>query len=139
KTAKGEDTKELWAELAKGGYLGLLVPEAYGGSGLGMLDMEVVLETLAGNGTPLLFLVVSAVMGTLALVRHGTEEQKRDLLPKLVSGEIKFCFAITEPDAGSNSFRITTKATRNGGGSYAITGRKTYISGADRADYILTV
>lgn len=134
----GEGPDELWAELARGGYLGLLIPETHGGAGLGMLEMELVMEQLAGNGTPLLFLVVSAVMGTLALVRHGTDEQRRRFLPGLAAGTTRFCFAITEPDAGSNSFRISTRAERDGD-VYRVTGSKTYISGADQADFILMV
>lgn len=133
-----ERPDELWKALGDSGYLGVLVPEEYGGAGLGMLDMEILLETVSENGTPLLFLVVSAVMGTLALVKHGSEEQKRAFLPRLVSGEIKFCFALTEPDAGSNSFQIASRA-RRAGDVYRLDGRKTFISGADEADYILTV
>lgn len=138
KTERKESPEELWHALGEAGWLGLLVPEEHGGAGLGMLDMELLLETIAENGTPLLFLVVSAVMGTLALVKHGTEEQKKRYLPRLASGEIKFCFALTEPDAGSNSFRISTQA-RKTGDVYRIDGRKTFISGADAADYILLV
>jgi alkylation response protein AidB-like acyl-CoA dehydrogenase len=103
-----------------------------------MAEMAVLMEALAEKGVPLLFLVVSAVMGTLAVVRHGSEEQKKRFLPGLVSGREKFCFALTEPDAGSNSFAITTRAVRQGE-CYRVDGRKTFISGADAADYILTV
>jgi alkylation response protein AidB-like acyl-CoA dehydrogenase len=138
KIGTGQGPDELWKALADAGYIGLLVPEEYGGAGLGMLDMEVLLEAVAENGTPLLFLVVSAVMGTLAVVKHGTEEQKRRWLPPLVEGKARFCFALTEPDAGSNSFRIATRAVRDGD-TYRVTGRKTFISGADVADDILTV
>src|SRR5437899_1115106 len=80
KTERKESPDELWRALGEAGYLGLLIPEEYGGAGMGMLDMEVLLEAIAENGTPLLFLVVSTVMGTLALVKHGTEEQKRKYL-----------------------------------------------------------
>lgn len=138
KTEKGEDTGELWKELGDSGFLGTLIPEEHGGSALGLVEMELFLESMAEHGMPLLFLVVSSVMGTLALTKHGTDEQKKRFLPDLASGKTKFAFAITEPDAGSNSFRITTKATRVGD-CYSLTGRKTYISGADRADYILLV
>ena len=133
-----EGPEEHWQALAEGGFLGLLVPAEQGGAGLGMLEMETLLEALSEQGTPLLFLIVSAVMGTLALVRHGTEEQRRAWLPELVSGRKRVCFALTEPDAGSNSFRLSTTARRDGD-HYVVNGRKTYISGADRADAILTV
>ncbi|HEV8268879.1 MAG TPA: acyl-CoA dehydrogenase family protein [Thermoanaerobaculia bacterium] len=138
KAAKTEGPHELWDALASAGFLGTLVPEAYGGAGLGMLEMETLLEALGERGLPLLFLVVSSVMGTLALVKHGSEEQKKRFLPDLVNGKTKFCFAITEPDAGSNSFRITTRAVRDGG-DYVVNGRKTFISGADQADHVLLV
>src|SRR5512141_687434 len=82
-----DGTAALWRELGKAGFLGTLVPEANGGAGLGMAEMAVLLESLAGRGVPLLFLVISAVMGTLAVVKHGSEEQKARFLPTLVSGE----------------------------------------------------
>lgn len=138
KVGTSEGPVELWQELGKGGYLGMLIPEEYGGAGLGMVEMETFLTALGEKGMPLLFLVVSAVMGTIGLVRHGTEEQKRAFLPELAAGRRKLCFAITEPDAGSNSFRITTRARRNGD-VYVLDGRKTYISGADQADFMLVV
>jgi alkylation response protein AidB-like acyl-CoA dehydrogenase len=138
KAASGQGPDELWSELGSGGYLGMLIPESHGGAGLGMLEMETLLEALSEQGTPLLFLVISAVMGTIALVRHGSDEQKRTYLPEMAAGRMKFCFAITEPDAGSNSFRIATRARRDGD-EYVVSGRKTYISGADQADFILTV
>jgi alkylation response protein AidB-like acyl-CoA dehydrogenase len=77
-------------------------------------------------------------MGTLSLVKHCTDEQKKLYLPRIASGEIKFCFALTVPDAGSNSVRISTRAAKDGD-SFRLDGRKTYISGADVADYVLLV
>src|SRR5258706_14913476 len=77
KAAKTEGPHELWDALASAGFLGTLVPEAYGGAGLGMLEMETLLEALGERGLPLLFLVVSSVMGTLPLVKQRSEEQKR--------------------------------------------------------------
>jgi acyl-CoA dehydrogenase len=138
KAERRESPEEMWRALGDAGYLGLLIPEEYGGAGLGMLDMQLLIEALCEHGTPLLFLVVSSVMGTLAIAKHGSEEQKRRFLPRLANGEIKVCFALTEPDAGSNAFRIATRAVRDGGG-YRIDGRKTFISGADVADVILLV
>jgi alkylation response protein AidB-like acyl-CoA dehydrogenase len=135
---KPDGADALWSELGEAGFLGTLVPEAHGGAGLGMTEMAVLMESLAERGVPLLFLVTSAVMGTLAIVKHGSEEQKKRFLPGLVSGREKFCFALTEPDAGSNSFAITTRARRKGD-VYRVDGRKTFISGADAADWILTV
>src|SRR5689334_12963642 len=88
KAGRRESPEEMWRALGDAGYLGLLIPEEYGGAGLGMLDMQLLIETLCEHGTPLLFLVVSSVMGTLAIARHGSEEQKRRFLPRLAKGEI---------------------------------------------------
>ena len=138
KARHGEFTHELWEELGRHGYLGLLVPEQYGGAGLGMVEMATLIEALGEQGLPLLFMVVSAVMGVIALTKHGTEAQKQQYLPPMASGEKKLCFAITEPTAGSNSFRITTLA-RQEGDHYLLNGQKVFISGANEADAILVV
>src|SRR3972149_2818113 len=134
----GRCTEELWAELAAGGYLGMLVPQEYGGAGLGMKEMAVLLEETANQGIPLLLLVVSSVMNVTLIAKHGTEEQKNRYLPALATGRERACFAITEPTAGSNSFRIETLAPRDGD-SYLLGGRKAFITGANEVDYIMMV
>ena len=135
---KGEFAKELWDELASGGYLGMLIPEEYGGGGLGMREMAVLQEELSHQGTPLLLIVVSAVMDATLIARYGNEAMKERYLPGMARGEIKLCFALTEPTAGSNSFRISTKAERDGD-SYVLNGQKTFISAVDQSDYLLVV
>src|SRR3970282_2339100 len=105
---EGRFTEELWAELAAGGYLGMLVPEEYGGAGLGMKEMAVLLEEMGNQGIPLLLLVVSSVMNATLIAKHGTEEQKKRYLPALAAGRERACFAITEPTAGSHGFRTHT-------------------------------
>lgn len=134
----GKPIDELWQELGRAGYLGVTVPEDYGGSGLSMSRLAVLMEELANRGVPPLFLVVSTAMGAISIARHGTEEQKRRYLPRLADGSERFCFAITEPDAGSNSFRIRTLARRDGDG-YVLNGQKVFISGVDQADHMLVV
>ena len=128
----------LWEALAEAGYLGLLVPEEFGGAGLGLREMATLMETMASEGMALLLMIVSTTMSTIALARHGSPEQKARYLPGLARGTTRFCFAITEPNAGSNSFRLETLATREGD-SYHIRGQKYFISGAEQAQHCLLV
>ncbi|MFE6129209.1 MULTISPECIES: acyl-CoA dehydrogenase family protein [unclassified Streptomyces] len=135
---RGYDREQLWAEAAKLGYLGVNLPEEYGGGGGGMAELSIVLEELGAAGCPLLMMVVSpAICGTV-IARFGTEEQKRTWLPGLADGSLTMAFGITEPDAGSNSHRITTTAHRTEDG-WSLTGRKVFISGVDIADATLIV
>ncbi|MEU5657168.1 acyl-CoA dehydrogenase family protein [Streptomyces sp. NPDC047737] len=136
---KGEHPRELWSEAGKLGYLGVNLPEEYGGGGGGMAELSIVLEELGAAGSPLLMLVVSpAICGTV-IARFGTEEQKRAWLPGLSDGSLTMSFGITEPDAGSNSHRITTTARRDGEGGWILSGRKVFISGVDISDATLIV
>ncbi|MGW1379810.1 acyl-CoA dehydrogenase family protein, partial [Streptomyces sp. NPDC002446] len=131
-------TDDLWAEAARLGYLGVNLPEEYGGGGGGITELALVLEELGAAGCPLLMLVVSpAICGTV-IARFGTEQQKRAWLPGLADGSRKMAFGITEPDAGSNSHRITTTARRDGA-DWILSGRKVFISGVDIADATLIV
>ncbi|MGW2276604.1 acyl-CoA dehydrogenase family protein [Streptomyces sp. NPDC001770] len=136
--AEGRHTDELWSEAAKFGYLGVNLPEEYGGGGAGMAELSIVLEELGAAGAPLLMMVVSpAICGTV-ISRFGTEAQKRQWLPGLADGSLTMAFGITEPDAGSNSHRITTTARRDGD-DWLLTGRKVFVSGVDIADATLIV
>lgn len=141
----GEKTTELWMEIAKAGYLGINIPEEYGGGGGGIGDVAAVCEELAAQGCPLLMMVVSpAICGTV-IARYGTEEQKQRWLPGICDGTATMAFAITEPDAGTNSHNITTTARRDpstGSGQAAdwvLKGQKIYISGVDEAENVLVV
>lgn len=136
----GGHPDELWAEAAGLGYLGVNLPEEYGGGGGGIAELSIVLEELGAAGCPLLMMVVSpAICGTV-IARFGTEEQKRTWLPGLADGTRTMAFGITEPDAGSNSHRITTTARRDpDSGDWLLTGRKVFISGVDIADATLIV
>jgi alkylation response protein AidB-like acyl-CoA dehydrogenase len=136
--AEGGHPDELWSEAGKLGYLGVNLPEQYGGGGCGIAELSIVLEELGAAGCPLLMLVVSpAICGTV-IARFGTEEQKRQWLPGLSDGTRTMAFGITEPDAGSNSHRITTTARRDGT-DWVLNGRKVFISGVDIADATLIV
>ncbi|MFD9218542.1 acyl-CoA dehydrogenase family protein [Streptomyces sp. NPDC060064] len=135
---RGYVREELWAEAAKLGYLGVNLPEEYGGGGGGMQELSIVLEELGAAGCPLLMMVVSpAICGTV-IARFGTDEQKRTWLPGLSDGSLTMAFGITEPDAGSNSHRITTTARKTDDG-WILNGRKVFISGVDIADATLIV
>jgi alkylation response protein AidB-like acyl-CoA dehydrogenase len=133
----GQKTDELWSAMADHGFLSVHLPEAYGGGGAGILELAIVCEETAAQGCPLLLILVcGAICGEL-IARFGTEEQKQEWLPALAAGE-KMAFAITEPDAGSNSHRLSTMASRDGD-IYRLNGAKTYISGVDEAPQLLVV
>ncbi|MFJ1755050.1 acyl-CoA dehydrogenase family protein [Kitasatospora sp. NPDC088134] len=141
KARAGEPVEELWSEAAKLGYLGVNLPAEYGGGGAGIAELAVVLEELGAAGCPLLMLIVSpAICGTV-IARFGTEEQKQRWLPGLADGTRVMAFGITEPDAGSNSHRISTVARRadDGSGDWLLSGRKVFVSGIDHADAVLFV
>ncbi|MFJ3209086.1 acyl-CoA dehydrogenase family protein [Streptomyces flaveolus] len=136
----GTDTRPFWQQAAKLGYIGVNLPEAYGGGGGGITELSLVLEEMGAAGNPLLMMIVSpAICGTV-IARFGTEAQKREWLPALADGSRLMAFGITEPDAGSNSHRITTTARRDpASGDWLLTGRKVFVSGVDIADATLIV
>jgi alkylation response protein AidB-like acyl-CoA dehydrogenase len=138
KARNGEKTTELWLEIGRHGYLGINIPEEYGGGGGGVGDIAAVCEELASQGCPLLMMVVSpAICGTI-ISRYGTEDQKARWLPGICDGTGTMAFAITEPDAGTNTHHISTTARRDGD-TWVLNGRKIYISGVDEADHVLVV
>jgi alkylation response protein AidB-like acyl-CoA dehydrogenase len=129
---------ELWDELAASGFVGVNLPEAYGGGGMGLSAMSIVAEEAAAAGCPQIMLMISpGIVGSL-LTRHATEEQKQRWLAPMAAGRVRIAFAITEPDAGSNSHHITTTARRDGD-TYYISGQKTFITAADQTDALLVV
>jgi alkylation response protein AidB-like acyl-CoA dehydrogenase len=134
----GGHLTELWRDAGRLGFLGVNLPERYGGGGTGIYELSIVLEELAAAGCGLLMMVVSpAICGTV-IARFGTDEQKQRWLPGLASGSLIMAFGITEPDAGSNSHRLSTVARRDGD-DWVLSGQKIYISGVDEADLVLIV
>ena len=129
---------ELWLELGRYGYLGVNIPEEYGGAGAGVTELAMVCEELAAAGTPSFMLIVSSAICVELLVRHGSPAQKLEWLPRLASGEAKMAFSVTEPDAGTNTHRIATTATRDGD-AYRLRGSKVFASAVDEADRVVVV
>src|SRR3954467_10898007 len=119
KVAAGEPPSELGGGLASRGYLGVNVPEEYDGGGLGMSGLAAVGEEISAAGCALLLIVVSPAIVGSVLARHGTPEQKERWLRPIGAGTTKVAFAITEPDAGTNTHNISTAARKeDGGGGY---------------------
>ena len=138
KARSGGHTTELWREAGQLGFIGVNLPEEYGGGGAGMYELALVMEEMAAAGCPLLMMVVSPAINGTVIAKFGTEEQRRRWVPGIADGSITMAFAITEPDAGSNSHRITTTARRDGS-DWILSGQKVWISGVDQAQAILVV
>jgi len=131
-------TGELWHALGRQGFIGINMPEEFGGGGAGLAELALVCEETAAQGAPLLLLLVSSAISGEILARYGSRRQQEDWLPGLASGERKVVFAITEPDAGSNTHQLSTSAERDGD-SWVLRGTKYYISGVDEADALIVV
>src|SRR6476469_9754626 len=138
KSRAGLHTDELWSEAGKLGFIGVNLPEEYGGGGAGMYELSLVMEEMSGGGCPLLMMVVSPAINGTIIAKFGTDDQKKRWLPGIADGSITMAFAITEPDAGSNSHKITTTARRDGG-DWILSGQKVFISGIDQAQAVLIV
>jgi acyl-CoA dehydrogenase len=128
--------EEFVRAMTEAGYLGALIPEEYGGMGLGISATTIILEEInrsGGNAQPAHAQVYT--MGTL--LRHGSEEQKREYLPKIASGELRLqAFGVTEPEAGTDTTSLRTTAVRDGD-DFVINGRKIYISRVQHSDYMI--
>lgn len=129
---------EFYRVLASGGWLGIAIPTQYGGAGQGISEAAVVLEEIAASGAAMngCSAIHLTIFGMNPVVRHGSEELRRRVLPQVVSGDLHVSFAVTEPDAGTDTTRITTVARREGD-DYVVTGRKVWITKAQEADYLL--
>lgn len=133
----GRYPSEVWTELGENGWLGVAIPEKYGGQGMGIQELALVIEELgASGGWPItLQIVVSPLFGGETLVAHGTEEQKERWLPEIASGEARWGLGVTEPESGLNTTNISTRAERDGD-EWIIDGQKTWCSGAEVAERI---
>ncbi|KAA9166008.1 acyl-CoA dehydrogenase [Amycolatopsis acidicola] len=135
---RGEHIGELWQELGEAGLLGVHLPEEHGGGGAGLTELTIVVEELAAHGIPLLIAVISPAICGSILAAHGSAEMKAEWLPGIADGSRKMAFALTEPDAGSNSHNVATIAREDTDG-WVISGGKYYISAADESEALLLV
>lgn len=135
---EGRFTDEMWQAMVEQGLLGLGVPEEYGGSGAGITDAVAAMEAISRAGTPIALYILTC-FARETIIRHGTPEQNRALVAPTVTGEQRMCFAITEPDAGTNSFAMTTFAERTIDGDFLINGQKIFISAIDASDTVMVV
>lgn len=132
---------EIWQAICDAGLCGVAVPEEYGGSGLGMLELAICVENLcAGGGGVTLsqMFMLNPIFGGVTLSRLGNAAQKAEMLPKLCSGELMFAMGLTEPNAGSNSLEIETFAEADGDG-WRLTGQKVWITAVPQAHRVLVV
>jgi len=133
--------QEYWDELTEAGFHGLLVPEEYGGAGMGMQEMAIAMQSLCENGCGLAgawFMVVNATMAPVLIDAFGTEPQKEEYLRGIANDDRQFSIGITEPDSGSNTLNTTTIAEQDGD-EYVINGQKVWTSMADRASNAILV
>jgi acyl-CoA dehydrogenase len=129
---------EFCKAIADGGWLGIAMPAEYGGAGLGVTEAAIMMQTIGSSAGA--FAACSAVhiniFGLHAIVKHGSDRQKQEWLPKVVRGELRACFGVTEPDAGLDTSRIKTRAVRLGD-RYVVHGQKIWTSTAQEADKIV--
>jgi alkylation response protein AidB-like acyl-CoA dehydrogenase len=128
---------ELWKKMAELGWMGLVIPEEYGGSGASFIDLMVLLEEMGYNICPGPFLS-TVILGSLPILEAGSEQQKRAFLPRIAQGELKATMALTEPRATYEASAIKTSA-RPDGNEYVISGTKLFVPDAHIADYIICV
>lgn len=132
---KEEDPKEFHAALAKDGWLGIALPEELGGSGLGISEATMMLQTITESGAGMAGAqaIHANVYATQPLAKFGTKEQLESTIPHIVSGKWRTCFGVTEPNAGLDTLRLSTTAKKQSDGSYRVTGQKIWITCAQVA------
>jgi acyl-CoA dehydrogenase len=132
--------REAYEAVAEQGWLGLIVPEEYGGAGGSAIDVAILLEEAGRHFEELaMWMFRTMTYGGYSVIAHGNTEQKERFLPKIAKGDISVCFGLTEPDSGSDAAALTTRATATEDGHYAIDGQKVFTSGMDISDYCLLV
>ena len=136
----GQFPEEFVAAITAGGWLGIAMPEEYGGAGLGILEASILAHTIARSGAGMsgASAIHLNLFGPNPIVVFGTDEQKRRLLPPLIQGQDRACFGVTEPDVGLNTTKLQTRAVRDGD-HYVINGRKMWTTTAQTANKILLI
>ncbi|HEY3736579.1 MAG TPA: acyl-CoA dehydrogenase family protein [Jatrophihabitans sp.] len=131
---------EFYEAFAKAGWIGMAIPQEFGGGGLGLAEAGLLLQTIAASGaamngcTP----IHLSVFGINIIIKHGSTALRDEILPRVVTGELHTCFAVTEPDAGTDTSRVSTLARRDGS-DYVIRGRKVWISKAGQSEKAVVV
>lgn len=141
KEERNEFAGEYWDKLVEQGFLGLVIPEDYGGSGYGLSELVSAIEGLIRGGAGMAgvwYLMLTEIFLALPIVRFGTDDQREKYLPGIVEGRIEGALALTEPDVGSNTLALKTLAVKEGD-EYVVSGRKVFISGIDRASTFILV
>jgi len=141
KDAKKEFPTECWQAICDTGLAGAMLPEELGGAGLGMVEIALIIEELcAGGGGATLgqIFMLNPIFGGVSIAKYGTEKMKAEWLPKMCSGEMQFCMALTEPDAGTNSLELKTTAVADGDG-WRLNGQKIWITGVQKSSKMLVV
>ena len=133
--------RECWQAICDAGLAGASLPEAYGGAGLGMTEVALIVEALSAGGAGATLgqlFMINPIFGGVSVSMFGSDAMKQELLPALVSGKINFCMALTEPDSGTNTLALKTFAREDGDG-WRINGRKIWITAADTAEKMLVI
>ncbi|WP_421120816.1 acyl-CoA dehydrogenase family protein [Aquihabitans daechungensis] len=131
---------DFYRAMADGGWIGIAIPEQYGGGGRGITEASIVVEEVAASGAAMngASAIHLSIFGMGPVIRHGSDELKERVLPAVASGELHVCFGVTEPDAGTDTSRITTRATRSDDGShYVVRGRKVWTTKAPYCQKVL--
>ncbi|WP_421995824.1 acyl-CoA dehydrogenase family protein, partial [Roseococcus sp.] len=138
KDREGTFPEEFHTAMAQGGWLGIAMPQEYGGGGLGITEAAIMMQAIAESGACMsgASAIHMNIFGLNPVIVFGTEEQKRRALPPLIAGQDKPCFAVTEPDVGLNTTQLKTRAERRGD-RYVVTGQKMWISTAQVATKML--
>jgi len=133
--------EEFYRTMAEAGWLGIAMPEEYGGSGLGVTEAALIMQAIAESGAGMsgASAIHINIFGLNPVVVFGTAAQKQRMLPPLIDGRQKTCFAVTEPNAGHNTAQISTRAERRPDGSYLVSGEKIWISTAQVADKMMII
>jgi alkylation response protein AidB-like acyl-CoA dehydrogenase len=135
--ASGKQPTELWKALGEAGFLGVHIAEAYGGGGGGLAELNIAIEETAAQGCPLLSMVIASIVAPI-IASFGSDKLKTHWLPGLAKGTRKMAFAITEPNAGSNTHKVSTNAHRKGDG-WVLNGGKYWTSAIDESEAVMVV